>query len=445
MKMWREVVEVGQVFYPYEPDQGLLLPPSLRDWMPPGHLAHFISDTVDQLDLEALYARYQEREDGRGQLAYEPRLMLKLLIYGYAVGIFSSRKLARALEDLVPLRYLAAGNRPSHRTLARFREQHIGEFQQLFVQVVRIAQAAGLVRMGTLACDGTKVKANASKHKAMSYGRMRESEQRLKREIERITELAQQIDRAEDQELGPDFRGDELPEELQRRETRLAKIQEAMRKLEAAQAEQDAAEGRGQSRPGALQRANGTPADKKQINFTDPQSRLMKTASGGFEQCYNAQLAVDDQQLMIVATAVADNAADQPQLQPLEQQAESNTGQRAGRLLADAGYKSEANFAALAQRGIDAYISLGRGEQLPGEQRSNGGRWTRKMKHKLQSRRGRLRFKARKAIVEPAVGWIKQVIGFRAFSMRGLRKAAGEWSLVCAAVDLRRMAVLLAT
>ena len=433
---------MGQIFHPYEPDQALLFPPSLRDWVPEGHLAHFIADSVDQLDLKALYAHYEQREDGRGQLAYEPRLMLKLLIYGYAAGIFSSRKLARALEDLVPLRYLAAGNRPSHRTIARFREQHLADFQQLFGQVVRIARAAGLVKMGTLACDGTKLKANASKHKAMSYGRMRESEQRLAREIKRITELAQEVDTAEDQEFGPDFRGDELPEELQRRESRLARIRQAMKQLEAEQAAQDRAEGRGQHRPGALQRPNGIPPDHKQINFTDPQSRIMKTGSGGVEQCYNPQLAVDAEQQIIVAATVAHNASDYAQLQPLEQQAEQHTGQRARRLLADAGYKSEANFAALAQRGIDGYISLGRGEQLA--EKSSGGPWTRKMRRKLRSKLGRQHFKTRKAIVEPAVGWIKQVVGFRSFSMRGLVKAAGEWSLVCLTMNLRRMALLMA-
>lgn len=441
--MGGEDEEVGQVFHPYEPDQALLFPPSLRDWVPEGHLAHFISDSVDQLDLKELYARYEQREDGRGQLAYEPRLMLKLLIYAYAAGVFSSRKIARALEDLVPLRYLAADNRPSHRTLARFREQHLADFQRLFAQVVRIAQAAGLVKMGTLAIDGTKVKANASKHKAMSYGRMREAEQRLEREIKRITELAQGVDAAEDEEFGPDFRGDELPAELTRRETRLAKIRQAMKQLEAAQAAQDQAEGRGQQRPGALKRPNGTPPDDKQINFTDPESRIMKTGSGGVEQCYNAQLAVDAEQQIIVAAAVTENASDCAQLQRLEQQAEEHTAQRARRLLADAGYKSEANFAALAQRGIDAYISLGRGEQ-PAEKSGGGGPWTKKMRRKLRSKRARQRFKARKAIVEPALGWIKQVLGFRSFSMRGLVKAAGEWSLVCLTMNLRRMALLMA-
>jgi transposase len=436
---------MGQVFYPYEPDQALMFPPSLRDWLPDGHLAYFISESVDQLDLRALYERYEARDDGRGQLAYEPRLMLKLLIYAYAVGIFSSRRIAKAIEDLVPLRYLAAGNRPSHRTIARFREDHSERFQGLFMQVVRIGRAAGLVAMGTLAIDGSKVKANASKHKAMSYGRMKEEDAKLEGEIARITELARGVDAAEDAQFGPDFRGDELPAELQRRETRLAKIREAMRQLEAEQAAQDAAEGRGKRREEEgtgrkLKRPNGVPPDSAQKNFTDPESRLMKTASGGFEQCYNAQVAVDAEQQIIVAADVTDNAADVGQLMPLTDQAEVNTDQRVARVLADAGYKSEANFVALEQRGVDGYVSLGKGEELRASAEAGGGPCTQRMGAKLRTDDGRQRFKRRKVIVEPVYGWIKHVLGFRAFSMRGRRKAGGEWSLVCLVVNLRRMA-----
>jgi len=433
---------MGQVFYPYEPDQTLLLPPSLRDWVPEGHLAHFVSDTVDELDLTALYARYEQREDGRGQLAYEPRLLLKLLIYAYAVGLFSSRKIAKAVEELVPLRYLAAGQLPSHRTLARFRQEHSAQFQGLFVQVVRIARAAGLVAMGTLAIDGSKLKANASKHKAMSYGRMKEEDARLRWEIEQITQRAQEIDAAEDTEFGPDVRGDELPAELQRRETRRAKIREAMERLEAEAAAHDDASGRGQARPGRLKRPIGVPPASKQMNFTDPESRLMKTASGGFEQCYNAQLAIDAERQIIVAADVTESAADNGQLVPLEEQAEVNTGVRTATLLADAGYRAEANFAALEQREVDAYVSLGKGEEQRATAEGSGGPCTQRMGRKLQTDEGRRRFKRRKAIVEPVYGWIKQVLGFRAVSMRGLAKAKGEWSLVCLVLNVRRMATL---
>jgi transposase len=433
---------MGQVFHPYEPDQALMFPPSVRDWVPEGHLAHFVSDSVDQLDLRTLYARYEEREDGRGQVAYEPRLMLKVLIYAYATGIFSSRKIARALDDLVPLRYLAAGNRPSHRTIARFREEHLAAFGGLFVQVVRIAQAAGLVKMGTLALDGSKLKANASKHKAMSYGRMKAAEQRLREEIERITRMAQAVDTREDTEFGADFRGDELPAELQRRETRLATIREAMKRLEAEQAAEDEASGRGQHRPGRLQRPIGVPPDKKQSNFTDPESGLMKTASGGFEQCYNAQIAVDAAQQIIVAADVTGCAADNGQLLPMAEQAEKNTGQTTPVVLADAGYKGEANFAAMERRGVDAYVSLGRGEEIDAAAEQCAAPSTQRMDAKMRSEEGRKRFKRRKAIVEPVYGWIKHALGFRAFSMRGIAKAKGEWALVCLVINLRRFAAL---
>ncbi len=436
---------MGQIFHPYEPEQVLLLPPSLGDWVPEGHLAHFVADSVDQLDLTAWYARYEQREDGRGQLAYEPRLMVKLLIYAYAVGIFSSRKIAQALEDLVPLRYLAAGNRPSHRTLARFREAHCAEFQALFVQVVRIARAAGLVAMGTLAIDGSKVKANASKHKAMSYGRMQDADARLACEIAAITARARGVDAAEDAEFGPDFRGDELPAELQRRETRRAKIREAMQRLEAEQAAVDAASGRGTGRTKRLTRPNGTPPDDAQMNFTDPESRVMKTGRGDFEQCYNTQVAIDAAQQIIVAADLTTNAADNGQLVPLMEQAEANTEQRAGTVLADSGYRSEANFAALETRGIDGYVSLGKGEDQRAGVEAQGGPCTQRMGAKLRTDDGRRRFKRRKAIVEPPLGWIKHVLGFRAFSMRGRRKTAGEWSLVCLVMNLRRMRLAVAT
>jgi transposase len=435
---------VGQVFYPYNPGQGLLLPPSLSEWVP-AHLAHFVSDSVDQLDLADLYTRYEKREDGRGQLGYEPRLMLKLLIYAYAVGIFSSRKIARALEELVPLRMLAASNRPSHRTIARFREDNLARFEQLFAQVVRIALGAGLVKMGILAVDGSKVKANASKLHAMNYGHMKEAEQKLLDEIAQIAQRAREIDAAEDLELGPELRGDEVPEELKQRETRLARIREAMARLEAEQAAHDQREGRGQRQPQRLQRPNGIPPDKRQLNFTDPDSRLMKTANGSFEQCYNAQLAVDDAAQIIVAAGVTENAADNAQLLPMEEQAHSNTGVRAQIVVADYGYRSEENFAALEQRGIDAYVAMGRATS-PHARRRQGirGPCIGRMRRKLDTLRGRRIFATRKAIVEPALGWIKHILGFRSFSMRGLHKARGEWFLVCSVINLRRMAKLTA-
>ncbi len=431
---WR----MGQIFHPYDPDQSHLFPPSPRDWMPEGHLAFFISDTVDELDLEPLYARFRKRSNDRGNLAYEPRMLLKVLIYSYSVGVFSSRKIATGIDDLVALRYLAAGNRPGHRTMARFRRDNAGHFAKVFQQIVNVAQEAGLVKLGTLAIDGSRVKANASKHKAMSYSRMKSEEKRLRKEIEAIIHLADGIDAAEDVEFGPDFRGDELPEELRHRETRRAKIRAAIEALKEEQAEKDVATKRGQGRTKKMKRPNGTPPEKAQYNFTDPESRIMKTSSGGYEQCFNAQVAVDAGEQIIVASGVTQNAADVNELLPILDRAEITTGRKAKRLLADAGYKSEANLAELEARGVDGYVSLGRREQTR-ERVKTAGPATKRMHRKLNTKRGRERFKARKHVVEPAFAWVKQVLGFRSFSMRGLKLARAEWDLVCLCTNLRRM------
>jgi len=429
---------MGQIFHPYEPDQCHLFPPSPRDWMPEGHLAFFISETVEQLDLKPFYAKFRKRDSDRGSLAYDPRMLLKALIYSYSAGIFSSRKIAAGIDDLVALRYLAGGNRPGHRTIARFRRDNAANFAEVFRQVVRVAQDAGLVDLGTLAIDGSKVKANASKHKAMSYGRMKSEDKRLKKEISRIIELAEETDSAEDEEFGPDFRGDELPAELQNRESRRAKIREAVAALKKEQAEKDAAANRGKGRKKKLKRANGTPPDDAQYNFTDPESRIMKTASGGFDQCFNAQIAVDAKQQIIVGSGVTPSAADVGELIPTLDKAEMVTGLKAKHLLADAGYKSEANLAALEDRNVDAYVSLGRREETR-EKAKNAGPATERMHRKLNTKQGRKRFKARKHVVEPVFGWAKQVLGFRSFSMRGLKLAQAEWDLICLCTNLRRM------
>jgi hypothetical protein len=297
-------------------------------------------------------------------------MMLKVLIFAYASGVFSSRRIAAGLEEQVALRYLAAGNSPSHRTIARFRLEHLEHFRALFVEVVRIAAEAGLIKLGTLAVDGSKVRANASKHKAMSYGRMKAEEKRLREEIRRITELAGRIDEEEDARFGPDFRGDELPEELRRRESRRAKIREAMKRLEGKQKDEDETSGRGrrheeEGRGHKLKRANGVPPEKRQSNFTDPESGIMKTAGGAFEQCYNAQIAVDATERIIVAAEVSGCAADTHELLRMLDGAERNVGARAKRLLADSGYRSEASFVALEERGVEAVVAIGRGESVP--------------------------------------------------------------------------------
>lgn len=429
-------------FRPYHPDQSLLLPPSPRDWLPEDHLAFFVSDTVDALDVSAFYERYEG--DGRRNQPFEPRMMIKLLVYGYATGTFSSRKIAAKLEDDVAFRVLAAGNSPAHRTIAEFRQRHLTEFGQLFVQVVRMAHELGLVKLGTIAVDGSKVKANASKHKAMSYGRMVREEKRLKREIEAILRRAQKTDAREDVEFGPDFRGDELPEELSRRQSRLEQIQAAKKRLEARQEEADRAAGRSeddQDKPGKpgpkFKRPFGKPKEKAQDNFTDPDSRMMKD-SKGFEQCYNAQLAVDAESQLIVATDVIQTPGDQPVLLPMIDQVKVNTGKQPKKVLADAGYRSEANLQALEERGVDGYVALGR-ENGEGPTRGIEQPATYRVSRKLKTKRGRSRYRQRKWIAEPALGWIKACMGFRSFSLRGREKVAAEWCLVSLAVNLRRM------
>ncbi|HXO19937.1 MAG TPA: IS1182 family transposase [Thermoanaerobaculia bacterium] len=432
-------------FRPYAPDQSLLLPPSPRDWLPEGHLAYFISETVDTLDLSAFYAPYEG--DGRRNQPFEPAMMVKVLLYAYATGTFSSRRIARKLEEDVAYRVLAVGNFPAHRTICEFRQEHLKAFGELFVQVVRIAREAGVVRMGSLVVDGSKVKANASKRKAMSYGRMLEEERRLQGQIAELTARAAAVDAAEDAEHGPERRGDELPAELQRREQRLSKIREAKARLEARQAEQDRQKGRSEDddrksprggRPFA--RDFGVPPDKAQDNFTDPESRIMNTTQG-FEQCYNGQIAVDEGSQMILATSLTNNAADHDELIPLLEQAQSNLGCPAQQVLADAGYRSEATFQTLEARGIDAYISLGR-EGTESATVSAKLEATRRMAEKLASSSGKQRYRRRKAVVEPVIGWIKSVLGFRHFSFRGQGKAVGEWALVCLAVNLKRYHVL---
>ncbi len=434
---------MAQQFIPYEPDQGLLFPPSLDDWLPQGHLARFISETIDQLDLEPFYAKFQQREDGRGRIAYEPRMLLKVLIYSYCQGIFSSRKIAAGIEDLVALRYLAAGNAPGHRTIARFRQESIGHFQRLFVQVVRIAAEIGLVKMGTVAVDGTKLKANASKHKAMSYGRMKAEERRIAEEIKELTRRAQEADHAEDELYGLDVRGDEFPEELQRREDRLTKIRAAKKRLEREQAEADKAAGRSEFKKktgrGALKRPNGVPKDSQQANFTDPESRIMGNPRTGFVQGYNGQIAVDAEASFVIANRITQCAADNAELVPMVKESTANVGEQPRRLLADMGYKSEEALARLEEMGVEAHVAVGRGEETVRPSMSAGPATVR-MHRRRRTKRSQRIYSRRKVIAEPPFGWIKSVMGFRSFTLRGLRNVRGEWNLVCLALNLKRMA-----
>ena len=402
-------------FRPYHPDQGLLLPPDLRDWLPAGHLAHHVSDLVDGLDLTAFYARYEG--DGRRKSPYEPRMMLKVLIYGYATGVVSSRGLARKLQEDVAFRVLAAENFPSHRTLCEFRRRHLGDFKWMFVQVVRLAAETGVANFGKLSIDGTKVR----------------------------------VDAEEDARFGEDIRGDELPEELRRREDRLAAIRAVKARLEARQREADDARGRkpGQKRNPKggrpYQREYGEPDGKAQDNFTDPQSRIMKTSADGFQQCYNAQLAVEGENQLIVAVAVASNASDQGRMTPLVQEVESTHGKCPKTVLADAGYCNEAELDKLETLGVDACVALGREGRRAVEVDAEKHPAKARMAQKLATEAGRARYAERKWLSEAPIGWIKEALGFRRFSVRGLNKVRGEWDLVCLALNVKRMQGLEAT
>lgn len=429
----------------YQPEQSYLLPPSPSDWLPENHLAFFISEVVEELDLRAFYERHEE-SDPRGNQPFHPAMMVKILIYAYATGTFSSRRIAQKMEEDVAFRVLAAGNFPQHRTICDFRREHLQKFIGLFKQVVQIAKNSGLIKLGRVGIDGTKMKANASKHKAMSYDRMKQDEKRLQSEIEDLLEQAERTDRQEDQEYGSENRGDELPEELQRRESRLKKIREAKKRLEERQAEEDRAKGRYEGdggRPNGkkgqpFKKEFGQPDEKAQDNFTDPESRIMKTGKG-FEQCYNAQACVDEAQQMIVAVGVTNCAADSTQLIPMIEAIEANMEQVPQQVLADSGYRSEANFQQLERRNIDGVIALGREGKADAALISESCPATQRMKEKLQTSEGSAAYRRRKVIPEPVFGWIKQVLGFRQFSFRGLNKNNAEWHLIGLAINLRRM------
>jgi transposase len=435
-------------FLPYEPNQTFLLPPSPSEWLPENHLVYFVSEIIDRLALGKFYARYEG--DGRRNQPYDPALLVKVLVYGYATGVFSSRKLARRLYEDVAFRFLGAGNFPSHRTICEFRMRHLPELKELFVAVARLAKELGLVKLGTVALDGTKVKAHASKHKAMSYGRMKEQEQKLKQEIEALLERAQQTDAQEDAQWGADQGEEQLPEELQRRQDRLAKIQAAKARLEERQAQADREQGRhpddqqrrgdGAGRP--FKRPFGVPEDKAQDNFTDPQSRIMKLR-GSFEQCYNAQAVVDADSQLIVAVGLGSNAADNEQLVPMVEAVKENLGELPKRVLGDAGFRSEDSFAKLAKHEeMEVLVALGREAKKQAAIDPKEYPATARMAERLASPEGQAHYRRRKAIVEPVFGWIKHAMGFRQFSLRGLNKVAGEWGLVCLALNLRRMWVL---
>ena len=440
-----------KTYRPYDPDQQFLMPPSMREWLPEGHLAYFISDTIDGMDLSAIQSRYEKNLSGYPP--YHPRMMTKVLFYAYCTGVYSSRKIARKLEEDVAFRVLAADNQPDFRTVSDFRKEHLPALAELFKQVLRLCQRAGMVRLGHVALDGTKQKANASKHKAMSYGRMKEESARLEAEIAELLDLAGRTDEEEDRELGRDVRGDELPVELAHREGRVAKIRQALRELEDeakggdAQEEpvvdQDKAPRTQGSRAG--KRASGVPDDKAQRNFTDPESRIMPGEDKSFIQGYNAQAAVDSDYQVVVATLVTNRASDVVHVEEMVGRIAANTGEMPAEMSLDAGYYSDANVRLLEAEQIDVYMP-------PCRVKHNEYRWAlpqvppagsatrERMKGKVFTDEGREKYGLRKQTVEPVFGQIKHCRAFRQFSMRGRQACEAEWSLVCIAHNLLKLA-----
>jgi transposase len=429
---------MAKTFRPYEPDQIYLFPPSPRDWLPDDHLIFFLSDLVDSLDLSAIYQTYTEE---RGYPPYHPLLMVKIVLYGYASGIYSSRKLARACQEDVAFRVVCAGNQPDFRTISDFRKRHLGALSDLFLQVLRLCQKAGMVKLGHVAIDGTKVRANASKHKAMSYARMQEEEKRLKKEISKLLRESEITDRSEDRCYGADKRGDELPEELARRETRLKKIQEAKAALEA-EAKAAAADAGAEE----TQATAAEPAPKAQRNFTDSESRIMLSSDKAFVQAYNAQAAVDHGSQVIVAAEVVQASNDKGQLVPMVEQVCENLEEVPEIFSADAGYWTEADLAVLEHYQIEAIVApekirhrAWREQELLVDPPPDGLTRKERMRHLLKTEAGRAEYEKRMATAEPVFGQIKEARGFRRFLLRGHEKVSAEWKLVCTSHNVLKM------
>jgi transposase len=417
---------MSKTFREWNVEQRWLLPPSVMDFVPAEHIAHFIRDTVrEQLDLSAILAPYEKEE--RGYPPYNPVMMTALLLYAYCQGVYSSRRIARGCEERMDFMAVTGLNRPDFRTVSDFRKRHLESLQGLFEQVLTLCQHAGLVKLGHVSLDGTKVKANASKHKAMSYERMGETEKRLKQEVREWFRQAKSADEAEDRVHGAARRGDEMPGWVADKQQRITKIREAREALE------------------AEARAAGKAAvdPKAQRNFTDPESRIMRKSGKEYVQAYNAQAAVDSTAQVIVAQSLSNNATDVQQLAPILKQIKQNTGRQATEFSADAGYCSEGNLAVLARHHVDSYIATGRQRHhessATGRRRTQGTRVA-AMRTKLARAGRRSRYRLRKSVVEPVFGQIKQARGFRQFMLRGLEKAQGEWSLICTVHNLLKLA-----
>ena len=418
---------MAKTFRPYAPDQLLLLPPSLREWLPEDHPVYFVNDLVETLDLQPILSSYEE---DRGFPPYHPVLMTKLIIYGYVRGVRSSRKVQSACLEDVAFRILAAGQAPDFRTIAAFRARHLGALEDAFAQVVQLCRKAGLAKLGHVAVDSTKVRAHASKHKAMRFGRMKDEEERLGAEIRRWFEECAEVDATEDELFGPDKTGDELPEELADPKRRLQKIQEAKAALEAE----------------AQAKGEDEPKPKAQRNFTDPDSRIMLSSDKAFIQAYNCHAAVDSDSQVILLAQVSQTAADQGQLLPLVEQVTLEQKQTPKVVSADAGYWKESDIELLEANDIEPLVAPKRVKHSEWRQmKAPRGRipkdLTRKerMLRKLSTQRGRAEYGKRKTTAEPVFGQIKEALGFRQFLLRGHRKVQGEWSLVCMANNILKL------
>ena len=475
---------MSKTYRPYLPTQGFLLPPSPLDWLPEDHLARFVLDTVGELDLSELYG-YYEREL-RGYPPHHPQMMVALLLYAYCVGVPSSRQIEKRTYEDVAFRVIAGNTHPDHTRISEFRRIHLSALARLFVQVLRLCQKMGLVKLGHVALDGTKIKANASKHKAMSYERMTQDIARLENEVAQLLAAAERADAEEERNYGAGRRGDELPQELQRRESRLARIRalqaeilteaqqqaqarqqaesetaqteavlQEINNIRAAQQAQDRHDDDEPPPPAATVTpepmpehqipvtAQGLPTAKAQRNFTDAESRIMKTGDG-FIQGYNAQAVVDQEHQIIVANDVSNQSPDAEHLVPMLDRTVENCGAVPARMSGDTGYYSEANVLRAQSRGVDIYLALKRQKHGPGQ--TDGGETTspqesetkKRMRSKLATAEGAQIYSRRKVIVEPAFGQIKNR-GFRSFLLRGIQKVRGEWSLITLTHNLLKL------
>ena len=439
-------------FRQWTPDQNYLFPPSPHDWLPQNHLVYFLLEVSEQIDISPIVDDYDSEKGG--QPPFHPRMMLVLLLYAYSVGVFSSRKIMARCETDVAFRVIVGEDIPDFRRIAEFRRRHLRQMQSLFLEVLALCREAGLLKVGRLALDGTKVKANASRHKAMSYDRMTAEEERLQQEIDELLKQAQAADEAEDEQHGSDRRGDELPAELARRETRLEKIRQAKAALQEQarlKAADHAAKLEAEGRTPGKNPDEAVPQPKDQRNFTDPESKIMKTSNKGFDQCGNAQAVVNQDQV-IVSADVTDQANDSRQVEPMVEQTLENLDavgveDNINAFTADAGYFSEENVTSLQEndRVNEAYIATGRLKHHEQVSSAPHGRPPKdltakeKMARKLRTKKGRTEYARRKAIVEPPFGQIKHCRGFRQFLLRGMEQMRGEWKLVCLTHNLLKL------